>query len=29
LGARTLELRERYWARHADPVFTTPVRYDG
>jgi branched-chain amino acid aminotransferase len=28
-GERTLELRERYWARHADPAFTTPVRYDG
>jgi branched-chain amino acid aminotransferase len=28
-GARTLDLRERYWARHADPAFTTPVRYDG
>ena len=28
-GPRTLELRERYWARHADPAFTTPVRYDG
>jgi len=28
-GAHTLELRERYWARHADPAFTTPVRYDG
>jgi branched-chain amino acid aminotransferase len=25
---RTLDLRERYWARHADPAFTTPVRYD-
>ena len=28
-GVRTLELRDRYWARHADPAFTTPVRYDG
>jgi branched-chain amino acid aminotransferase len=27
-GARTLELRERYWDRHADPAYTTPVRYD-
>jgi branched-chain amino acid aminotransferase len=26
-GPRTLELRERYWARHADPAFTTAVRY--
>ncbi len=28
-GERTLDLRERYWARHADPAYTTPVRYDG
>ena len=28
-GLCTLDLRERYWARHADPAFTTPVRYDG
>jgi branched-chain amino acid aminotransferase len=28
-GRRTLGLRERYWARHADPAYTTPVRYDG
>jgi len=28
-GARTLDLRERYWARHADPAYTTAVRYDG
>jgi len=28
-GERTLELRERYWARHADPAYTTAVRYDG
>jgi branched-chain amino acid aminotransferase len=27
-GERTLDLHERYWARHADPAFTTPVRYD-
>lgn len=28
-GPLTLDLRERYWARHADPAYTTPVRYDG
>jgi branched-chain amino acid aminotransferase len=28
-GAQTLDLRERYWARHADPAYSTPVRYDG
>ena len=28
-GERTLELRERYWVRHADPAYTTAVRYDG
>ena len=28
-GERTLDLRERYWARHADPAYSTPVRYDG
>jgi branched-chain amino acid aminotransferase len=28
-GERTLDLRERYWARHTDPAYTTPVRYDG
>ena len=28
-GARTLDLHERYWARHADPAYSTPVRYDG
>jgi branched-chain amino acid aminotransferase len=28
-GEGTLDLRERYWARHADPAYTTPVRYDG
>ncbi len=27
-GARTTLLRDRYWARHQDPRFTTPVRYD-
>ena len=27
-GARTTQLRDRYWARHDDPRFTTPVRYD-
>jgi branched-chain amino acid aminotransferase len=26
-GAATMALRERYWARHADPVWSTPVRY--
>jgi len=26
-GARTLDLRERYWALHRDPAYTTPVRY--
>jgi branched-chain amino acid aminotransferase len=28
-GARTLRLRDRYWARHEDPRYSTPVRYDG
>jgi branched-chain amino acid aminotransferase len=28
-GPRTASLRERYWARHEDPRFSTPVRYDG
>jgi branched-chain amino acid aminotransferase len=28
-GERTLDLHERYWARHADPAYSTPVRYDG
>lgn len=28
-GPRTTSLRERYWARHQDPQFSTPVRYDG
>jgi branched-chain amino acid aminotransferase len=27
-GERTLDLRDRYWARHADPAYSTPVRYD-
>ena len=27
-GPRTTLLRERYWARHEDPRFTTPVRYE-
>jgi len=27
-GPRTTLLRERYWARHEDPRFTTLVRYD-
>jgi branched-chain amino acid aminotransferase len=26
-GPRTTALREAYWARHADPRFSTPVRY--
>jgi branched-chain amino acid aminotransferase len=28
-GEHTLDLHERYWARHADPAHSTPVRYDG
>ena len=28
-GPLTLDLRERYWARHADPRYSVPVRYDG
>src|SRR5579863_363692 len=28
-GPRTTSLRERYWARHEDPRFSAPVRYDG
>ena len=28
-GPRTALLRDRYWARHEDPRFSTPVRYDG
>jgi branched-chain amino acid aminotransferase len=27
-GPRTTALRERYWARHEDPRFSAPVRYD-
>ena len=27
-GPRTTSLRERYWARHQDPRFSSPVRYD-
>jgi branched-chain amino acid aminotransferase len=27
-GPRTMRLRDRYWARHDDPRWTTPVRYD-
>ena len=27
-GPRTTLARERYWPRHEDPRFTTPVRYD-
>lgn len=27
-GPRTLRLRDRYWARHEDPRYSTPVRYD-
>ena len=27
-GPLTLQLRERYWARHQDPRYSTPVRYD-
>jgi len=27
-GPRTMRLRERYWARHEDPRYSTPVRYD-
>jgi branched-chain amino acid aminotransferase len=27
-GPRTVLLRDRYWARHEDPRFSTPVRYD-
>jgi hypothetical protein len=24
----TLQLKERYWARHEDPRYSTPVRYE-
>jgi branched-chain amino acid aminotransferase len=27
-GPRTLRLRDRYWARHQDPRYSAPVRYD-
>ncbi len=27
-GPLTIRLRDRYWASHADPRYTTPVRYD-
>ncbi|MBV9795438.1 MAG: aminotransferase class IV [Actinobacteria bacterium] len=27
-GPRTGELRDRYWASHADPRYATPVRYE-
>jgi len=27
-GPQTMRLRDRYWARHEDPRWTTPVRYD-
>ena len=27
-GPQTRQLRERYWASHADPRYATPVRYD-
>jgi branched-chain amino acid aminotransferase len=27
-GPRTTLLRDRYWARHEDPRFSTPVRYE-
>ena len=26
-GPRTTSLRERYWARHQDPRYSSPVRY--
>jgi branched-chain amino acid aminotransferase len=28
-GPRTLQLRDRYWARHEDPRYSAPVRYTG
>jgi branched-chain amino acid aminotransferase len=28
-GPRTLQLRDRYWARHEDPRYSAPVRYAG
>jgi branched-chain amino acid aminotransferase len=27
-GPLTAQLRERYWARHEDPQYSTPVRYN-
>ena len=27
VGPRTTELRDRYWQRHVDPAWSTPVRY--
>ncbi len=27
-GARTAQLRDRYWASHEDPLYSTAVRYD-
>jgi branched-chain amino acid aminotransferase len=27
-GPRTGQLRDRYWASHADPRYATPVRYE-
>jgi branched-subunit amino acid aminotransferase/4-amino-4-deoxychorismate lyase len=27
-GPLTLRLRDMYWARHEDPLYSTPVRYD-
>ena len=28
-GPRTRRLRDRYWARHEDPRYSAPVRYNG
>ena len=27
-GPLTMQLRDRYWASHEDPRYSTPVRYD-
>ena len=27
VGPRTTDLRDRYWQRHVDPAWSTPVRY--
>ena len=27
-GPLTLQLRDRYWASHEDPRYSTPVRYE-